>query len=216
MPDEITITSSGSLLGDSIADELEAEFAERIKNDAILWNRMSLQFLIEGEVTSVLTISIIAGSVGGTIGNIMGTYAVRLIDSVVEKCKKARAAELADLEIKVVYDATKGAHKKCSFRIPSEAVEAKEFFRQPSDSKQRKQCKILMAAYHLRRQELADDHTVDGKSIDRQVWEELLDNLRKQLDEECKDFVHFKSVKASDGRVIGKQAEWKQNDLEDG
>ena len=131
MPDIITIVSSRNSLAVSFADELEAEFAERLRNDGILLKRGTLEIASEGSVPPYLAMTFACTVIGG----LTVVYTTRLIDFVVEKCKKTKSTEVDKLSIKVIYDANRKGKGNRSFSIPSQASEAKEFFRQAGDNR---------------------------------------------------------------------------------
>ena len=75
-----------------------------------------------GGVPSELVIQIIVGGIGGGIGGVLSTYAIRLVDSFAATARERKNAP--DLEIKVVYD----GRKKKSFRVPKDVDAARDFF----------------------------------------------------------------------------------------
>lgn len=128
MSEKIEIEHAMSSLAMSLSNELEAEFAEKLKNDAIPLKRNTI-LTASSHDFNFITIHFIAPF----LTSILASYAVSFIKSLVTKCDSMKSKELDELEITVIYEANRKGKDNRSFSIPSEASKAKEFFSQYND-----------------------------------------------------------------------------------
>lgn len=118
----------------AIVNELDTEYGEQLIKDGIRYRKSGL-FLANLATPSVVMLTITSAAVAGTIGAVLATYAVRMIDRLVEKHKQATEAKQEKLNIQVVYEVKK--QQPVRFFIPSETREAIAFIKSKARSESR-------------------------------------------------------------------------------